>query len=123
VLALLACAVLATVLSACSVSNAATSSHGAAWQVGYRAGQDAVHHHRFRARADWFDVARFCLSTAYRDIQSMKGSALPWTEGFEAGCHRSRHRYHSQLDGIPAKHPHRDNRQHRREAQQDADGR
>jgi len=94
VLALLGVALLATPLSACSTSNAATSSHGAAWQVGYQAGQDAVRHHRFRARADWFDVAAFCLTTAYRDIQSMKGSALQWTEGFEAGCHRMHHRRH-----------------------------
>jgi hypothetical protein len=87
---------LALLLSSCgtAIGTGGPGSHPVAWQVGYHAGKQARWEHKFKRGHDFLDVENFCLSTAYRDIQSMKGSLLQWTEGFEAGCRHARYRPH-----------------------------
>lgn len=94
-------ALLVMLLSACGtvIGTGGFASHTGVWQAGYHAGQDARAHHRFKNGHDWLDVDAFCVTSAYRDIQHMKGSLVQWTEGFDAGCRQRHHRHH------PRRHP------------------
>jgi hypothetical protein len=85
---------IAILLSSCgtAIGTGGPGSHTEAWQVGYHAGKEARWQHKFKRGRDFLDIENFCLSTAYRDIQSMKSSLLQWTEGFEAGCRNARYR-------------------------------
>ncbi len=97
---------LAVLLSACgtAVGTGGVASHTAAWQAGYHVGQDARSHHRFKRGHNFLDVDAFCVTTAYRDIQTMKGSLVQWTDGFYSGCRHGRHRHHARRhpSGTPA---------------------
>lgn len=80
-------AVSAILLSACSFDSS-SGPHTKAWDRGYEAGKEARRHHRFKAGATGYDRDVFCITRAYRDIQSMNSSLVQWTEGFDRGCGR-----------------------------------
>jgi hypothetical protein len=111
--------VFAIALSACASAGGAAGpgpdTHNASYQHGYHVGQEARSHYRAGPGSTRQDLAWFCDETAYLDVQSMKGPLVLWSEGFNAGCR-------APLDGVPAEGSHRDNCEHGREPEQNADG-
>jgi hypothetical protein len=97
-LSLLAVVLSGCLVAACSLTGSLSGSlsgrtvvvHDAAYEHGLAAGEAARHGHRFGRHHTYYDVASFCVKTAFKDIQKMNGSLLDWTEGFEKGCRTAR---------------------------------